>query len=109
MASSLVSPYAEPLSCEAADIEQKCDRAATLGHCVKQKSCCKDHYWSLDVVNDFSIDAAKSSFEARYIISRLVSFFQSPFATKNEDIEHENYVPPLLEHDVLALHQVFLL
>ena len=97
-----------PIECGMEKMVAGCENGSAMETHFTKVPCCKNDLQRLDVEDDFQMSVLQSSVNIEFIAA-FISSFILPVSSVEEAVEYAYCPPPLLESDIPALHQVYLL
>ena len=77
---------------------------------LMQKSCCTDKKFTVKGQHELKVSFEKLSLEQQSFVASFFYSYINLFETlRQRPAHHKNYIPPLLEQDILCLNQTFLI
>jgi len=97
------------LDCGMANMDSDCENLPPEDDTLKSKSCCENHYQTLDTDDDYNSCEIQTIPNPDFIVAFAQTFLAISISAGNEKQQYTHYSPPLLEYDMPVMNQVFLL
>ena len=94
------------LDCGMAKMDEACESETTT---VSKKSCCENHFLSLEVEDDFQPSVIPADIDLNFVYTFVYTFIELLNSGVEQEIAYRDYSPPLRNIDVQVMFQSFLI